>query len=343
MSLITRCPACSTLFRVVPDQLRISAGWVRCGHCAEVFDAQAHLQASTPGAERPEARPPASAPPAPEPAPAPEPEPEPIPNLASLLRQPEQADAPAASAAWSGEPTESAGAAISDGGAAEPAVLPPIAEPLAAAAPPVTAVDFVLSDLGRNGEASQLDPNAGLLAVEDATPETPSFVAQARRRAFWASRPVRLGLGVALVVLALGLGLQVALGQRDWLAARHPQLAPALAALCRPLGCAVQPYRRLDAIVIDSSSFNREGPDAFRFSLTLRNSADLPVATPALELALTDVQDQVLVRRVVHPADLGAPAALAARGEFSGASALTVADASQPSAIVGYRLNAFYP
>src|SRR5689334_20015778 len=43
MSLITRCPACGTMFKVVTDQLKVSQGWVRCGHCAEVFDASAHL------------------------------------------------------------------------------------------------------------------------------------------------------------------------------------------------------------------------------------------------------------------------------------------------------------
>eukprot|EP01041_Mallomonas_annulata_P031861 gene31861-54246_t len=43
MSLITQCPACATMFKVVPDQLRISDGWVRCGQCDEVFDANAHL------------------------------------------------------------------------------------------------------------------------------------------------------------------------------------------------------------------------------------------------------------------------------------------------------------
>src|SRR5690606_5597537 len=43
MSMITSCPACGTMFRVVPDQLRISEGWVRCGHCTEVFDASANL------------------------------------------------------------------------------------------------------------------------------------------------------------------------------------------------------------------------------------------------------------------------------------------------------------
>eukprot|EP01035_Chromulina_nebulosa_P057318 gene57318-78535_t len=45
MSLITRCPACGTMFNVVTDQLKVSQGWVRCGQCADVFDAKIHLQA----------------------------------------------------------------------------------------------------------------------------------------------------------------------------------------------------------------------------------------------------------------------------------------------------------
>src|SRR5688572_26524674 len=43
MSLVTRCPACGTTFKVVRDQLRISEGWVRCGRCSEVFDATLDL------------------------------------------------------------------------------------------------------------------------------------------------------------------------------------------------------------------------------------------------------------------------------------------------------------
>ena len=39
MSLATRCPSCGTVFRVVLDQLRVSAGWVRCGRCNSVFNA----------------------------------------------------------------------------------------------------------------------------------------------------------------------------------------------------------------------------------------------------------------------------------------------------------------
>jgi predicted Zn finger-like uncharacterized protein len=48
MSFTTRCPACGTVFRVVADQLKISDGWVRCGHCSDVFDATIHLEAWVP-------------------------------------------------------------------------------------------------------------------------------------------------------------------------------------------------------------------------------------------------------------------------------------------------------
>ena len=51
MSLITRCPACQTLFKVVADQLRISEGWVRCGQCGEVFDASNQLLPSASSVE----------------------------------------------------------------------------------------------------------------------------------------------------------------------------------------------------------------------------------------------------------------------------------------------------
>ena len=42
-SLAARCTSCQTVFRVVPDQLRVSGGWVRCGRCAAVFNAAENL------------------------------------------------------------------------------------------------------------------------------------------------------------------------------------------------------------------------------------------------------------------------------------------------------------
>lgn len=44
MTAVTQCPQCGTRFRVVPDQLKISHGWVRCGKCAEVFNAREALE-----------------------------------------------------------------------------------------------------------------------------------------------------------------------------------------------------------------------------------------------------------------------------------------------------------
>jgi predicted Zn finger-like uncharacterized protein len=45
MALATQCPFCQTTFRVANDQLKLRDGLVRCGHCHEVFDGNAHLLA----------------------------------------------------------------------------------------------------------------------------------------------------------------------------------------------------------------------------------------------------------------------------------------------------------
>jgi predicted Zn finger-like uncharacterized protein len=43
MALATKCPHCSTIFRVAHDQLKLRGGIVRCGSCNEVFDGNAAL------------------------------------------------------------------------------------------------------------------------------------------------------------------------------------------------------------------------------------------------------------------------------------------------------------
>jgi predicted Zn finger-like uncharacterized protein len=46
----TRCPGCSTIFRVTPEQLSLREGQVRCGHCRTVFDGNAQLISLAPTA-----------------------------------------------------------------------------------------------------------------------------------------------------------------------------------------------------------------------------------------------------------------------------------------------------
>ena len=47
----TRCPVCSTIFRVTSEQLRLKAGKVRCGHCQSVFNAFDEFLEDAPAAE----------------------------------------------------------------------------------------------------------------------------------------------------------------------------------------------------------------------------------------------------------------------------------------------------
>jgi len=57
MTLTTRCPACSTSFRVTPQQLQARQGTVRCGRCATVFNALDNLATLPVAPETPEAAP----------------------------------------------------------------------------------------------------------------------------------------------------------------------------------------------------------------------------------------------------------------------------------------------
>jgi len=348
MSLITRCPACGTMFKVVADQLKISQGWVRCGQCSEVFDAAAHLQ---PRASAPEqtaaetvsgiAPPPAQTQGA-----------EPVAALATLLVAPETAAPPAP---------------------------PPPAEPLVAALsvpeiqvsmPPDLAADVFTSSVSPDAygltdaatRAAQQDSRSfgeSGAPEQDAHPDV-SFVRDARRQAFWRRPVMRWSLGGAALVLLLTLVLQVTLFQRSALAARQTGLQAGLQTLCAYLRCEIPPLRQIESIAIDSSSFNKIAPDAYRLQVVIKNTGAVALAMPSLELTLTDSQDQALLRRVLAPGELGADAAtLAAGSEFSGvlaiaisnpvpapgasASAASVPKPSGPLRIAGYRVLAFYP
>lgn len=41
--MLIRCPTCTTQFRMQPEHIDAAAGQVRCGRCAEVFNAEEHI------------------------------------------------------------------------------------------------------------------------------------------------------------------------------------------------------------------------------------------------------------------------------------------------------------
>jgi hypothetical protein len=77
--------------------------------------------------------------------------------------------------------------------------------------------------------------------------------------------------------------------------------------------------------------------------LTLKSSAATELATPAVELTLTDAQDQPILRRVLQPSDLGLVPVLAPQGGLSASLPVSVTLEQGAARVAGYRLLAFYP
>jgi hypothetical protein len=206
---------------------------------------------------------------------------------------------------------------------------------------------------------SSLPPELQDSLPESGPPRTapaplPSFVAQAQAAARWRSPWARAGLSLVGLVLMAALLLQIALHQRDAIAAIEPRARPLLEQLCRHAGCQIQPLKMIEALVVDASSFSKISKNdaalearlqSYRLSLTLKNNGTLPVALPHVELSLQDAQDKPLLRRVLSPADLGLQSiALAAGQDVTGNLTLQV-ETQQLSGerISGYRVYAFYP
>ena len=213
--------------------------------------------------------------------------------------------------------------------------VPPVVPPLPPAAPRTEPV------LDVPAAAVAADDDAGADADDDLT-LAPSFVRQAQRRARWNQPWLRALVGLLCVLLPLALALQYVVYQRDSLAAQNPALRPALSGLCAALGCTIAAPQNIGMVVVAGSAFNQEtAPGRYRLGLSVRNQASSIVATPALELTLTDASDQPLVRKIFLPAELGMPPELGPRAEWNGTLPMQVQALPQP--ISGYRMELFYP
>ncbi len=396
MSLITRCPACATQFKVVPDQLKLSDGWVRCGHCSDVFDATRYLESWAPGAAEPKLSGVHQASPsldadlpaqasgavqsnslevvAKEVAPSFRPEPVSVmlhadeldmdltvdePDLPSDVGKTLSREADLSNTAArlnlqateqtdrdTGEPSDfhielkrfaaGTGKTLESDSAAVPSsatVLSPASVSVPPAAPSALAVQQKKVDVAQTPD-SQV---AAALAPE------PSFMRQARRRAFWRSPGVRALLTLVALLLSVVLAAQWALQERHRLAASHPDLQPLLASLCEPLGCTIGAVRDLQAVVIDSSSLTRRLGDFYSFDLVLKNTSAIALAVPALELSLTDTADTVISRRVFLPEELpGVPPLLPPQTTVPVSLRLSLPVGSDLP-MAGYRALVFYP
>lgn len=170
---------------------------------------------------------------------------------------------------------------------------------------------------------------------------TPEFLRRAEQRARWNRPAVTVAMTSICAVLLLALAGQALHHFRDLVATAYPQTRPALLALCEATGCRIEPLRRIDDIVIESSALtSAPAGDAIRLSVVLRNRGALSLAMPAIELTLTDAAGQMVARRALLPADFGkADTTLSAAAETPLQLVLAV-DGRRPS---GYTVEPFYP
>jgi predicted Zn finger-like uncharacterized protein len=396
MSLATRCPVCSTVFRVVQDQLKVSEGWVRCGRCAKVFNAFEglfDLERELASMKAPVVTPAQRvledlAKRARSPKPASDWQPEDVDTSPSFLASasapletgaPFRASRPAPLLHTAtpfrvgvstpiAPPSLGAGAAAEAAGAAAAAAQPegalelrvdPVPIPTGVEAsdtgtPDESAETFVQSDGELDSPTAH--PSTIDILLDDPEPESEapsgdvdstvdsrhlSFVRQADKAARWQRPWVRAGLGVLALGLAVLLAAQVALAQRDLVAAQWPEARPGLLALCAAVNCRIEPLRRIDRLSVDSSGLTRidDGP-VYRLAMVLRNRGDTALLLPSIDLSLTDSAGALVARRVLSAAELGAQRTTIAPGQEQPLQALLL---SSERPLTGYTIEIFYP
>lgn len=370
MNLVTRCPACATMFKVSPDQLKIADGWVRCGRCSEVFEASVLPYPAAPAAlDQPAAMPLPQTPETPsfsafsqqglaEPfveatARATSLTPDSAPSFQEASAPQDEAAPQAAAPADQAVPQEAM--------KVQPDVLPATLAATMAALQEPERIEPTFSDADLvfkpdspplaepvvfSANAPEV-PDAPLAAEPLQPAEELSFMRDAQPTSFWTPPRLRTALLLLCTLLLLALALQWTVRHKDGLAAQQPRLAPWLQALCRPLGCEVRPLRRIESVQIERAKFSKSGPQTYRLTFMLKNTGAAALEIPALEVTLTDSQRQVLVRRVLLPAQFGVTAStLQAHSEVAGVVALTLVTNGDPAfalPVSSYRILAFYP
>ncbi len=318
----TRCPACGTVFRVTPEQLKARHGKVRCGKCQHVFDALETLL-DAPPAKTEEAWPKTV------PMPYDETAPDSVPDT---VPEAELAAAEAASATAAMTADDQGYAALDE---AATATTKPTAEPEpvapAAAEPPGEATPEAMPA----PTTSPPKPIEPLLHEEELEPGTP------RRRAW----PWLLASLLALLLL----GLQAIVQFRVELAVLAPEAKPTLQALCGMLDCDVPLPRKADQLSIEISDLHPDPRNKGQLILaaTLKNRAPFAQTLPHLELTLTDTVDQPMLRKIIAPIEYlpkgtDLASGFAAGGEVAVSLALIPENAGKAAA-AGYRLYLFYP
>jgi len=300
---ITQCPECHTAFKVSPEHLAVANGWVRCGRCGGVFEALLHLES----------------------------------DEASEVAIAHEQNALGADTA--AQAVLSRSAENTDTDADKPTRAKRETATGSTTQPAASDIDafhdsllsFVPGSL-RTNKSSTNDPNAHANAKVAATAASNSEQVS--------KRPVWLWLLAALLTLT-GL-LQLVLWNRHVLVAQEPALQGLIEGLCAPIGCEWHWPQTLEAVQIENSSFTENADGTYRLQLRLKNTQHHAVAMPLLELTLTDERDEVVLRRVFQPQELGLKDHMPALRDARSTLNFDLDENLKPR-VMGFRALIFYP
>ena len=157
-------------------------------------------------------------------------------------------------------------------------------------------------------------------------------------------RPNRLWW-LAGTLLLLALTAQVTYHYRGEVAVLLPEAKLLVQRICEELGCDVPLPRQVDLLGIESSDLQADlaHPSVMVLTATLRNRANYIQAFPALELTLTNIQNQAVARRVLTPPDY-APRDTRPESGFAAGGEIQVRIYIEAAALTptGYRLYLFH-
>lgn len=278
VSWIVRCPACGSTYSVVPDQLKMAQGWLRCGQCQQAFDSTGLVVAWPTKAE---------------------------PEIAF------SADADRSDRLVLDELLKQEDRSPATGSNAE--IVSSFEQALATFKPQALTSAVSSDPFEEDGEEVVAQPTE-------------------RNKGWWVT--------TGALLLALALALQWVWIERHALAATVPYADVLWRETCRMLGCDVSAPQVKNAIVIQNSSLTPTEGGGTWLTWTWRNTSPYAVQVPALELTLLNAQNQAVLRRVISPAEMEAPASLSSAQVWSGK--LHLVPVSGPTSS-GYRLLSFYP
>lgn len=366
--LITRCPDCSTAFRASAEQLSARDGQVRCGRCGRVFDA---VENAVPVVQPPplidhahddidtDVRASSAAPITPTfdflagQSSAVESSPRHDDDVLPGAYASEQAfpaterfshDDAHAQSELPVEDNASMGAARGDPGVASPDAIIET-EPAAIATVTEDEPSVAGTPVALQSDVLTFDTPRGRTIGKPTTPIVAPLEWEFGRPKKATGRVPRwMGIPGVLVLSVVLLG-QIAHHLRSDLVLVFPSVRPAAEQVCEWAGCDLPSPQRAELMSIESSDLQADStnPAVMVLSATLRNRAPFPQAPPALELTLTDAQDQPTARRVLNAEDYSLRGVQS--NLFPASSELPIKVYFEASAVkaTGYRLYLFYP